>query len=1292
MPIRLRGLFCYMLPNKCWLRSAGSYNGCVTKQLIFVVLLLAATGAVAAIWAVRGWDASSPLDNSEPLIDSGNEETESPQPAATPTIHSPELKSFALPDFQRHQRSGQPQPLFENIPSAESGVDAAFSIDRQHPMQRLYVSGFACGGIAVGDVDGDGLVDLFVAGTHDPNRLYRQHSPLKFEDVSDMAGINETNHWGSAAAMIDLDGDADLDIYVCNYDSPNQLFLNDGQGAFTESAKSFGLDVTDASLMPYFCDYDIDGDLDLFLLTNRFYREGGLPTTPTAEVVDGRPRLLPQYEKYYQLVEVSPGKMVTNLVPRRDRLFRCERSADGSATYKDVSDSAGITAVGHGLSAIWWDYDEDGLPDLYVCNDYDDPDHLYHNNGDGTFHDVIADVMPHTPWFSMGSDAADVDGDGRLDLLVADMSATTHYKSKTTMRAMNNQRILSVSGPPPQLMRNALLLNTGIGRFREAAYLANLANTDWTWAVKFGDLDNDGRNDLYVTNGMTRSFNDSDVRFNRQMVVGRTEWDIYADRPTRKEQNLVYRNDGDVQFTEVAHNWGLDHNGMSFAATLVDLDRDGDLDIVTANLDEPISIYRNRGTKGNRVVVSLSADEGNRFGLGAKVEITAGGAKHVRRINPFTGFKSSGDYDLHFGLGEADRIERIQVQWPDGQAQTFDDLPVNRRYVVTRSSVKGDPHDQPRSESPPLYRQTRGLFADAVHREDAFDDFARQPLLPNKLSIAGPGAAWGDVDGDGDEDFFLGQGAGHAGALFVRNQQGTFDRRTSPAMIFDSACEDMGALFFDADADGDLDLYVASGGVECEPGDGKLRDRLYLNDGSGNFSKAPDEALPEVRDSSSVVAAADFDRDGDLDLFVGGRVIPGQYPLAPSSRLLRNEGGKFADVTEQIAPQLLKTGLVTSAVWSDANDDGWIDLLVTHEWGPVKLFENNEGKLRDQTGRARLADHLGWWNGIAAGDLDRDGDTDYVVTNFGLNTKYHASSEKPALLYYGDFEDKGRMRLVEAEYEDETLYPIRGRSCTTHAMPHLGETFKSYHAFAAASLEGVFTQQCLDKAHRFAATELRTGVLRNDGNARFTFEPLPRIAQIAPSFGAAILDANFDGHADIILAQNFFGPQLETGPMDGGLGQLLLGDGDGNFDPAPPERSGIVVPGDARGVTVCDLNGDNLPDVILALNQDSPQVFLANRRAIADDAGTILQARFVSGDASNLQAIGAKATFVHEDGTRQSCEVGLGSGYLSQSPAVISVPVNSANKIESVEVRWPDGQQTEHEFLADASSITIEQP
>lgn len=1188
------------------------------------------------------------------------------------------------------QEAGTPAPtatppakgdtLFTKLAPSYSGLNFKNQLVRDHPLDRLYHSGFVCGGVAIGDFDGDGRPDLFFASGPEENRIYRQTGDLAFEDITASAGVGGgKDAWGSGASAIDIDADGDLDLYVCNYDSPNALYLNDGKGKFREAAAEFGLALIDSCLMPTFCDYDRDGDLDVWVVTNRYYREGGRPKEPPFEkTADGRTIVKPEFAKFYSLKQNAPTAYDMDEYGRPDRLLR-----NDGGKFTDVSAAAGIQKEGHGLSATWWDFDNDGLIDIYISNDFADPDNLFRNNGDGTFTDVISSVVNYTPWFSMGADAGDINNDGLLDFIALDMAATTHYKSKVSMGDMGALQWPIERVQPRQVMRNCLYLNTGTGRFQESAGLSGVSNSDWSWAAKLADFDNDGRVDLFISNGMARDFNNSDITFKKSDQIGQTEWDHYKDSPEKPEQNLAYRNRGNLEFDDVSKDWGLDHVGMSYASAYADLDRDGDLDLVVVNLEESVSLYRNESDSGHWLTVELKGERSDPGAIGAVVTIEAGGTKHVRQLVPMSGYLSNNLAELHFGLGKTDEIDKLTVRWPQGGVQNLTSVEVDQHLVINEPEKIETSYAAAKRD--PMFGYFAGLHG-VVHKELIYDDFIRQPLLPNKLSQLGPGIAFADVDGNGSEDFFIACARGQSGAIFFNDGTGKFDVKTDKPFNQDEQSEDVGVLFFDADSDGDPDLYVSSGSYEYDKGDPLTADRLYINDGTGQFTKAPGGALPTFADNSSCVITADLDRDGDLDLFVGGRVVSGEYPIAASSRLLINEstpGGtiKFVEAPAEHAPGLQHSGLVTAALWTDIDADGWIDLLVAHEWGPIKVFKNNRGRLSDATAESGLSELLGWWNSIAGGDIDNDGDIDYAVGNAGLNTKYHASAKHPVQIFYGNYAEGGVKRLVEAEYEGDTLFPGRGRSCSTKAIPHLGKKFDTYHKFAVAPLEEVYTPETLSSAERFVANTLASGILINDGTGHFTFRMLPNQAQTAPIFGLEFCDVDADGNLDLYAVQNFSATQFETPPFRGGLSILMLGDGKGGLKPLRPDQSGLIVPSDGRGLAKTDLNGDGQPDFVVAVNNGKLLAF-------ARRGGAASRSVSLEGATGNPLAAGARLLLQLSDGRKRAAEIYQGSAYLSQS----STRQFISKATSTIDLVWPSGEKSHHEIPSPNGKITLKHP
>ena len=1166
----------------------------------------------------------------------------------------------ALQKFPFNPKSGQADHMmFTAIPAEVSGLavenpydDPAMWADRFTEFQ----TGAVGSGLALGDVDGDGLVDIFVANKTKPNKLFRQVAPFKFVDITEQAGVagppaaNGVG-WKTGVTMADFNNDGFLDLYVCRFNAPNLLYLNDGHGHFKEVAHQAGVDLVSGSVVGAFEDYDRDGFLDLFVLTN------------------------------IQDAKRSPDGEVCHLYHNR-----------GNGTFEDVTAKAGISHdPAHGHSATWFDYNGDGWPDLYVTNDFAAPDHFYRNNGNGTFTDVLATAMPHTTWFSMGSDFADINNDGLPDLFVAEMAGTTHYKSKVSMGDMGGLVNYMDTLVTPQYMKNAVFLNTGADRFREVAKMTGLGSTDWSWSPRFEDLDNDGWVDLHVTNGMVRPFIDSDLLNQiKQLQSQREIIALIKSKPPQKETHLAFRNDHNLRFVKVQKEWGLDHNAVSFGSAFADLDNDGDLDLVYVNFEDNLSVYRNDCPAGNSIVVQLKGTLSNKSGVGAQAIAHTDQGVQTRRLTVARGALSSSEPIMHFGLGNSTSVAELEIRWPSGQVQKFTNLAANQRYVITEpagraqlpAAVLTRPVDQGL-----LRDEASALGLDFVNQERVFDDTKRpgQSLLPNRMNTLGGGLAWGDANGDGFPDLFFAGAAGHGSALYLNDGHGHF-ARSHVQQPWDDTIEReaMSAVFLDVNRDGAMDLLVVSGSTEADKGSDLLRSHLYLNDGHGKFTEAPATqfTLPPV--SSSVVVAGDFEHNGALGLFIGGRVVPGEYPTTPDSALLANRDGNLVDVTDLACPALRKCGMVTAALWTDADGDGWVDLLVTGEFMPLRLFHNNgNGTFTETTTEAGFADQSGWWNSLTAADLNHDGAIDYIAGNVGLNTKYKANKDHPAMIYYADFDGTGKAEVVESEYEGDKLFPVRGRSCSSRAMPALRSKFQTFHDWGAALLPEIYSDEKLSKAFHLSATQLASGVFLNDGHGHFTFRELPRLAQTSPIFGVAALDLNGDGHLDLVAVQNFAGPQVETGRFDGGISLLLLGDGQGGFTPATPAQSGLCIPGDARGLAVGDWNLDGRPDLVVTRINENV-LALANHGTEGHAFSVKL-----TGASGNPDAIGARISFHSPDGRAQAAELYAGSGYLSQSEPLAFFSYVNGQAPATIEVTWPDGTKTSHPFTAGVPRLTF---
>ena len=1001
-------------------------------------------------------------------------------------------------------------------------------------------------GIAVADFQKSGFMDIFVVSRNGPCALYHQTAPFKFVNVAAAAGVDCTkNGPGSvvSATVVDINQDGWPDLYVCRFDAPNLLFINNHDGTFTEQAKAYGLDVKDASVEATFADYDGDGYLDCFLLTN--------------------------------VLEWSKSP-----TGRRNYLFH----NNGNGTFTDTSKKAGIWGNSQGHTALWFDANQDGWPDLYIANDFETPDRFYINNGDGTFTDMVDEKLPHVTYFSMGGDSGDLNNDGLIDFMIADMRDHTHAGFMTGLEEQG-RGLWEMERVPeliPQYMWNAVYINTGTDRYQEVSHLIGVDATGWTWAARMADLDCSGREDLFFTGGMIRDFTNPDLVDKQNIAPNpNARGAVWKNSPVRKEHTLAYKNLGNLKFEDVGAKWGLDHQGVSFGAALADLDGRGVLDIVYNNFEGPPTVIRNNTTEGHRVMVKLAGRAPNMDAIGAELRIESASGVQVRQIYTERGVVASEPAMAHFGLGADTSIAKLTIHWPNGQVQVLEDLPVDMLLTVNQpdlapgETVRRSPaHINHPTDPAALFSE--GARAKGLNFVDAplpTDEFSRQRLLPRRLGMSGPALAVADVNGDGIADVFVSGTGGQSGVLYLGQADGSFKAAPDQPWALAKDSDDTSAVFLDTRGDGHPDLLITGGGVRHDRGDTAFSSRLYLNDGHGKFAPAPEGTVPATGESSCVVAAADFDRKGKPGFFVGGRLVPGHWPETPRSFLFRNVGGKFVDVTDEIAPGLRNIGMVTAAVWADVDHDGRLDLVLATEWGPIVYFHNNGHGFDNWTEKAGLSKRTGWWSSLAVADLNGDGRLDIIAGNAGLNTKYHASANEPTVLYAGDLDGSGKEQLVEAQFEGGKLYPVRGRSKLSYVFPWIPRKFPTYEAYAHATVADIFPADRLAKAKRLEATELASGVYFQKPNGTFEFRPLPAYAQIAPINGIIVRDLDGDGIPDVYCVGNNYGPEPSTGRFDGGVGILLKGDGHGGLTPVPAWRSGLVAGGDARSVVALALAG-----------------------------------------------------------------------------------------------------------------------
>lgn len=1057
---------------------------------------------------------------------------------------------------------------FELLPAEKTGVDFSNTIKESTYFNHYYYSQIYVGsGVAIGDINNDGLADVFFGGNQVSDKLYLNKGGFKFEDITQKSKLAINSGWTWGVTMADVNADGYLDIYVSrngNSENPsdrrNQLYINNQDLTFTESAIKYGLADVGFSSQAVFFDMDNDGDLDM-----------------------------------YQVNQLADKKLLLiNKIPKeqfkyfKDRLYR-----NDNGKYTDVSKAVGISRdVAYGLSVNATDFNNDGWMDLYVANDYAEPDFMYYNNGDGTFTNVINEKLKHITQYSMGTDTGDINNDGFLDLLTTDMTPEDHYRSKTNMASMSTEAFnnLFEAGAHRQYMTNTLQINTGLGSFSDIANMAGTAFTDWSWASLIVDLDNDGWKDIIITNGIKKDMDNNDFRNTaKNLSENTTAEELFQksqEAPSQPIANYVYKNKKELQFEKITKDWGFDTPSFSNGMAYGDLDNDGDLDVITNNIDAPAFVYENKAT-GNFLKINLEGSEKNKFGIGAKAIIHHNGKKQIGVNTVTRGFLSSVEHGLFFGLGKDTEVEKIEVHWPNGKTNVFKDVSANQVIIADIADAKQIKQKKNNVASLFTKVENTSIGLNFVHKENEFDDWQEQILLPHRLSQNGPFSTTADVNNDGLEDLFVGGAKDQPGILYLQNQEGKFSKSTSQPWSSDRVSEDLGCLFFDADGDDDLDLYVASGGNEFKLGDNALLDRLYLNDGKGNFRK-DSRALPSIKVSSQSVISSDIDKDGDLDLFVGTRLIPGKYTFPADSYLLLNENGTFKKATPERAPALQKIGMVTDAVFSDINKDGQDDLMIVGEWMDVKILINYDGSFIDKSSEFGLENTRGIWWSITAADLDGDGDDDYVLGNLGKNNKFKASKEHPFKVYANDFDDNGTNDVVLAKFYKNDYVPLRGRECTSQQMPYIGEKFKDFHSFASSKLFEILPENKLDKAVVYEIESFESIVLFNN-NTSFKKQTLPNAAQVSPIKSSIIKDVNGDAFMDIVVVGNHYGVEVETTRYDAGYGAVLLGGSDGTFEFINPTKSGFYVPYDSRHISKITVN--NAEMIVVTSNNEKLEAF-----------------------------------------------------------------------------------------------------
>ncbi len=1073
--------------------------------------------------------------------------------------------------------------LFTLLPSSVTNVDFVNKLtetEQSNIIEYLYFNNGA--GVAAGDINNDGLVDLYFTSNQNPNKLYLNKGNLVFEDITNSAGVEGTGDWKTGVTMADVNGDGLLDIYVCqvgnykNLHGRNQLFINQGNLTFKEQAHEYGLDFQGFSTQAAFFDYDMDGDLDMYLLNHSVHTSRSYGPVSLRNDFDSL---------------------------AGDRLFRNDE-VNGKHIFHDVTREAGIysSQIGYGLGVNVCDINNDGLPDIFVSNDFHENDYLYINNGNGTFSEKLTDYFRHTSRSSMGNDVGDINNDGLLDVMVLDMMPDDE-KIRKQSGGEDDYELFQLKlkyGYYYQFVRNTLQLNLGGGMFSEIGQLAGVYSTDWSWSPLFCDVDNDGWKDLFITNGIYRRANDLDYvkfltggnRFSPSKDNSNVpDSELYKRMPLYPNVNYIFKNNHDLTFSNKAKEWGFETRSFSNGSTYADLDNDGDLDLIVNNINEKAFIFRNNAStqlNNHYLSVALKGKGLNSRGIGSRITLFSDRQKQVAEQFPTRGFLSATSDVLHFGLGEDKFIDSLVVRWPDLSEQTLKNVPADTiLYLDIRNAEKKSGLiDQDNGKSK-LFSLTQIQGLEFTHKEDDYVDFNREKLIPHSLSAEGPALAVGDINGDGLDDLFVGGAKGQAAMMFVQQKDGSFKPLNVPLLTKNLFTDDVDAAFFDADGDGDLDLYIVRGGNELLIGNPMLTDLLLINDGKGVFTKG---SLPLMSHNGSCVRPCDFDKDGDIDLFVGSRSVPGAYGWTPDQYLLENDGhGHFKVVTNETADAVRKAGMVTDAAWMDFDHDGDQDLIVVGEWMKVSVYRNDKGHFNDVTGLAGLNETSGWWNCVTVADVDGDGYQDLICGNLGLNSMLKASVKEPVEMYMSDFDNNGSLDQVICSYQNGVSYPIASLDELMSQIGGLDKKYPNYSDFGGQTVKDIFGKDIMTHALLKKAEMFESSVFYNNGDGTFKLSKLPVEAQFSTVRSIIVKDIDKDGKQDLLLAGNDYAVRPSLGRFDASYGWCLLGDTMKHFNALMPVKSGLAISGDARKIVTINILGKHY--LLVAINDRNLEIF-----------------------------------------------------------------------------------------------------